>query len=273
MPNHNKPTSGMTEINGAQLYYEMSGEGQPLLLLHAGIADSRMWDEQVNVFAQSYRVIRLDLRGFGRSNVPAGTFSNHGDARALLDFLQVQEAIVLGISFGGLIALDFTLAYPTYVKTLILGAPSVSGEKPSDRIRQFWADEEAFMENDDLEGATELNLRLWVDGPHRTPEQVGPVVREQVREMQLNIFKIPVPDDIDAEGLTPPAIERLGEIKVPTLVIVGDLDLEEKLTLADRLVSEIPHATKAIIPNAAHMMNMEQPAQFNQIVLDFLASR
>lgn len=272
MGNDEKSTAGMANINGAQLYYEVKGDSYPLVLLHAGVADSRMWDEQVKAFSQFYRVIRFDMRGFGRSSLPPGTFSNTEDVRGLLDYLQVDEAYLLGLSFGGLVALDFTLAYPEYVKALILGAPSISGDEPSDRIRQFWDDEEAALENGDLEAATELNLRLWIDGPHRRPEQVNSSVRERVREMQRHIFEIPVPDDVEAISMIPPAVERLGEVKAPTLVIVGELDLEEKIVLANRLVSEIPKAKKEMVPNAAHMMNMEKPGEFNRLVLDFLAS-
>jgi len=269
--NTNQVQIGTAKINGAELYYEVSGQGEPLLMIHAGVADSRMWAGQFQRFAQAYQAIRFDLRGFGQSTLPPGKFCNHEDVRDLLTYLQIQQTYLLGISFGGLIALDFALAYPEVVKGLILGAPSISGETPSERVRAFWEAEEAALEAGDLAAATELNLRLWVDGPHRTPQQVNPAVREQVGEMQLNIFKKPVPDDIEESSLTPPAIERLDQLKMPLLVIVGSLDLEEKLAAADRLVAQAPQARKAVIPEAAHMMNMEKPDQFNQIVLDFLA--
>ena len=272
MGNDGKPTAGMANINGAQLYYEVKGDGYPLVLLHAGVADSRMWDQQIDVFSQFYRVIRFDMRGFGRSSLPPGTFSNTEDVRGLLDYLQVDEAYLLGLSFGGLVALDFTITYPEYVKALILGAPSVSGDEPSERIKQFWDDEEMALENDDLEAATELNLQMWVDGPRRQPEQVSTLVRERVREMQLHVFEIPVPDDVEEIPITPPAVERLGEVKVPTLVIVGDFDLEEKIVLADRLVAEMTYVQKGTVPNAAHMVNMEKPDVFNRMVLEFLVS-
>lgn len=271
MYREDKSTAGMANINGTQLYYEVSGDGYPLLLLHAGVANSRMWDEQIGAFSQFYQVIRFDMRGFGRSSMPPGRFSNIEDVRGLLALLQVNEAYLLGLSFGALVALDFTIAYPEKVKALILGAPSASGDEPSERIKQFWDEEELALENDDLEAATELNLQMWVDGPHRQPEQVSSSVRERVREMQRHIFEIPVPDDVEEIPLTPPAIERLDEVKAPTLVIVGNLDLEEKIVLADRLVAEMPNAKKGTVPNAAHMVNLEKPDAFNRMVLEFLA--
>ena len=265
-------TSGFADINGAQLYYEVKGTGHPLLLVHAGVADSRMWDAQVEAFSDVYQVIRFDLRGFGRSNMPSGTFSNYEDIRALLDYLEIKSVYLLGISFGGLVALDFALVYPDYVKALVLGAPSVSGAIPTERIRRFWEAEDAAMEKGDLEGATELNLRLWVDGPHREVNQVSREVRKLVREMQLAIFKKEIPDDAEEIDLEPPAIERLGEVRVPVQVIVGRLDLEEKLELANRLVREIPDCQKIVIPGVAHMLNMEKTNVFNLSVLDFLTN-
>lgn len=263
-------TSRMAPVNGAQLYYEVKGDGHPLLLLHAGVADSRMWDKQFAAFSRVCRVVRFDLRGFGRSTIPPGSFSNVEDVRALLDFLKIKRTFLLGISFGGLIALDFTLAYPHYVRALVLGAPSVSGATPSQRIRQFWEEEERALEKGDIEGATELNLRLWVDGPRRRAEQVDADVREAVREMQSAIFRKEIPDEVEEIGPNSGAIERLGQVAIPVQVMVGELDLEEKLALADRLAAEMPDCRKVVLAGAAHMLNMEKAEAFNRSVLDFL---
>ncbi|MEM7064354.1 MAG: alpha/beta hydrolase [Cyanobacteria bacterium P01_B01_bin.77] len=261
----------MADINGAKLYYEVKGTGYPLLLLHAGIADHRMWDAQFDIFSQVYQVIRFDLRGVGQSSMPPGAFSNYEDVHALLDFLQIKTLYLLGISLGGAIAMDFTLAYPSYVKALILGAPSASGENPSEQIKSFWEEEEAALEKGDIEGATELNVRFWVDGPHRQAHQVSPELRERVREMQIDIFKKDIPEDIEEIELTPPAIERLEEITIPVQIMIGELDLAEKLSLADNLLSQISKSQKVTIPGAAHMLNMEKQEVFSQSVLDFLA--
>ncbi len=120
-----QPQTGFLDTQGAPLYYEVAGTGHPLLLIHAGVADSRMWDQQFQTFAQHYQVIRYDLRGFGQSSVPAGPFANHKDTFALLEHLGIKQAHVIGISFGGLVALDFTLAFPEKVTALVLGAPGV----------------------------------------------------------------------------------------------------------------------------------------------------
>jgi pimeloyl-ACP methyl ester carboxylesterase len=264
--------SGLAEVNGAQLYYEVTGAGVPILLLHAGVADCRMWDGQMADFAARYKVVRFDLRGFGRSSMPAMAFSNVADVKGIMDYLGIKPAFVVGISFGGMIALDFTLAHPDYVRGLILGAPSVSGATPSSRIRAFWRDEEEALSAGDLQAATELNLELWVDGPHRTAEEVNPEVREGVRQMQMAIFSKDIPEGVDEIEPKWPAIKRLGEVSAPSQILIGELDLEEKHALVDRLVEEVPGSQKSMIPGVAHMLNMEAPDAFNKIVLQFLAS-
>ncbi|GAC1350301.1 MAG: alpha/beta hydrolase [Ktedonobacteraceae bacterium] len=262
--------TGFLGDEGARLYYEVAGEGHPLLLIHAGMADSRMWDEQFSVFAQHYRVIRYDMRGYGKTEVPAGLISNHGDAANLLRHLHVEKAHILGISSGGLVALDFTLAYPEMVAALILVTPSVSGRQLSERERQFNEEENAYLEKEDLAGATEVNLRTWVDGPKRTPEQVDPAVRERVRQMQLHAFTIPIPEGAEEIPLTPPAYSRLAEVHAPTLLLVGDADLPARITLTGELASALAGAQQVVIPGVAHMVSMEKPEEFNHIVLNFL---
>jgi 3-oxoadipate enol-lactonase len=168
------------------------------------------------------------------------------------------------------VAIDFALAHPGMVKALVLGAPNVSGYAFSDDVQRFGVEEEAALSRGDLAGATELNLRMWVDGPHRTPDEVSPVVRERVREMQLHTFTVPIPEDVEAQSLTPPAITRLTEIRVPTLVIVGDQEVSDFLKIADIVTANVAEAKKVVVPGAAHLPNMEKPEAFNRIVLDFL---
>ncbi len=268
-----KAITGYAPVNGAQLYYEMAGSGEPLLLLHAGVADGRMWDAQFPFFARHFRTIRFDLRGFGRSARPGGRFAHHRDVLGLLDYLDAPQASLMAVSFGGLVALDVALAAPERVRALVLGAPSISGQPPSARVRDFWAQEDAAYERGDLHEATELNVRLWVDGIYRTPDQVDTAVRQRVYEMQYHLFTLPEPEDAEAEKLEPPAYGRLPQISPPALVLVGDLDLPEKVEGAARLAATLPNAQHAIIPGAAHMLNMEAPDTFNQLALAFLQTR
>lgn len=265
-----EPTAGLAEINGARLYYEVIGAGHPLVLVHAGIADSRMWDEQLTDFGRHYRVIRYDMRGFGQSSLAVGKFAHRDDLFRLLEFLDVSSAFVLGISMGGQVAIELTLEHPRMVDALIRVNSGVGERPPSAAVRHAWAQVEEALDAGDIERAVEIELRLWVDGPHRTPDQVHPQVRERVRNMNTPLLAREaayqgVPDELD-----PPPIARLGEIGVPTLVVIGDRDVNDVQTMANVLVEGIGDARKVVIAGAAHMVNMEQPETFNRVVLAFL---
>ncbi|MGH2506522.1 MAG: alpha/beta fold hydrolase [Ktedonobacteraceae bacterium] len=263
--------TGFLTINQTQVYYEIAGEGQPLVLLHAGVADSRMWDEQFAAFAQQYRVVRYDLRGYGQSEAPARAFRAYEELAQLLQQLEIARAHIVGISYGGKIALDFALAYPKLVEKLVLVAPGISGSTPAPEVLKFYEEEEAALEAEDLDRATELNLQMWVDGPKRELGTVAATVRERVREMQRHAFDTVFPEGGVELDLEPPAVARLREVKAPTLVIVGDYDIQPMLEQARQLEAEIPGARLVVITDVAHMVNMEKPAEFNAEVLHFLS--
>lgn len=264
------PPGRKIPINGAQMYVEVEGAGPPLVFVHAGVADARMFDAQVAAFRKRYTVIRYDWRGMGRSLHVPGPFDLAADLAGLFDALELARAALVGISFGGRIALDFTLAHPGRVAALALGAPSVSGAPAEPEMERFWEQEEALLEAGDLEAATELNLRLWVDGPQRVLGQADPEVRRRVYAMQMQAFRNPEPDDLEFVDTDAPAIDRLGELDLPVLVLAGALDLPGKLALAERLGREIPNARYRLLPGVAHMLNMERPDQFNAALKEFL---
>lgn len=253
------------------MYFETRGRGEALLLLHAGVADSGMWDNQVEEFSTTHSVITCDLRGFGQSQMSSGQFAHHGDVAALLDYLGVEKASVIGASFGGRVALDLALAYPEVVSALVLAAPALGGYKfDSAEMLEFFAAEEEALARGDLVAATELNLRMWVDGFRRNPGGAGSVIRERVREMQMKIFSQPQPADVTEKELEPPAIVRLSSIVIPTLVVVGDKDVAEFQTISKLVARGVQHGRLAVMPGTAHLTNMEKPAEFNRLVRDFL---
>jgi 3-oxoadipate enol-lactonase len=263
---------GFAEVNGARLYYEVVGSGPALTLIHAGIADSRMWDDQFAVFARQFRVVRYDLRGFGQSEMPPGPYTMRDDLRALLRALGIARTHLIGVSMGGSIALDFTLDFPDLVSSLVLVAAGISGRKPSDFLREQWAALEEVMARGDLDAVNELELRLWVDGAGRTPEQVNPGVRERVRVMNAGILANEARNEEgqSVRPLDPPALGRLGEVAAPTLVMAGARDVSDILENADLLAATIPDARKVVLPDVAHLPPLEAPAEFNRLVLDFL---
>ncbi|HVB22148.1 MAG TPA: alpha/beta hydrolase [Ktedonobacteraceae bacterium] len=273
--------TGIAEVNGTTLYYEVTGAGHPFVLVHGHLLDRRSWDDQFAVFAQRYRVIRYDQRGFGDSGLitKGEAYSDRQDLYELLKFLDIESAYLMGVSGGGALAIDFTLEYPEMVDALIPVTAGVSGFHPSEEmlkqhpevVRMYTSLEEAF-EQHDIARAVEISLELWTDGPGRLPGQAAPDVRERVREMTTRNWERP-DDEAQAQTppvpLEPPAIGRLPKIGVPTLVILGEWDGPNPL---DQLAAEIPEAKKVIIAETAHHPFMEKPEEFNAIVLNFLSS-
>ena len=273
------PGTGTGHINeprtipagAALLSYEDVGSGDPFVLLHAGVADRRMWEQQVPVFAAGYRVISYDLRGYGNSTLPEEPYAPHDDLRAMLDGLDISRAHILGVSMGGTVALEFAIAYPERLASLIVCGATPGGTSATPDIRSGWEAVDALLEAGKVDEAIELELRMWVDGPFRTPEQVDPGVRERVREMEVLAFARALAEpEPEERRLEPPATGRLREIQSPTLILVGDLDYPQKVDVAATMAAEIAGARLAVIPGTAHVPNMEEPEVFNRLVLDFL---
>jgi 3-oxoadipate enol-lactonase len=260
------------------VYHEVAGDGPGVALLHSTICDSRMWDAEFAALSARYRVVRFDLRGFGRSELPPGPFSLVDDLRTVLDLAGIDEAALVGVSAGAALALDFALAEPERVRGLVLGGPAIGGLEWSQEVRRFGAREDELLDAGDVDGAVELNLRTWVDGPRRGRDAVDPAVRARVGEMQRRAFEVQIAayagDDQPGPQarLEPPAIERLEEVRVPTLVIVGDADVDDVLERADILATRIPGARKVVLPDVAHLVNLERPAEFQALLDEFLAA-
>jgi len=260
-------SSGVVEISGASLYYEVAGHGHPLVLLHEGFADSGMFDDQVADFAARYRIIRYDRHGCGRSDTPAGPFADHDALRDLLRHLGFERAAILGMSAGGGVAIDFALAHPSMVDTLVLAVASIGCYELSAPTLRGWTEISSALERGDVPGTVELTLRMWIDGPKRAAGDVDPGVRERMRAMMTRFYSRPM---AQSQPLAPAARTRLAEIRVPTLVVVADADVPDILAQADLLHRSVAGAQKVVIPDVAHAPNMERPAPFNQLVLQFL---
>ena len=266
---------GFAEVNGTRLYYEVAGEGHPLVLNHGGLVDNHLWDDQFDEFAKHFKVIRYDMRGFGNSGMLKNgmePYSMERDLFSLLQFLNIQKAYVMGLSMGGSLSVDFTLQYPEMVDALITVGAGLSGfeeEDPVELKAQEEEMEEAFRRGD-IARSVEISLQIWTDGPFRTPEQVNPQVRERVRAMTTHNIERGDDEEVQPQHIEPPAAGRLSEIHVPTLIIVGGEDVEFILTIADKLERDIRGAKKVVIPRTAHHLNMEKPQEFNRVVIDFL---
>jgi pimeloyl-ACP methyl ester carboxylesterase len=269
MPQSNAQAgSGIADVNGARIAYDVAGSGPPVLLLHAGIGDRRMWDAQVSSFAEHFTVIRFDARGFGETRKPDVPFAPYADAIALLDHLEISRAHFVGVSMGSQTVIEAAIAAPERVSALVAVAAR-TGTPVSPVLRAGWERVDELYEAGDVAGAVEYELRMWVDGPDRESDAVDPEVRERVRDMNAALF---TRDDVDAEEipLDPPAAERLAEISAPTLIVYGDKDVMDVRQAAEPLAAAIPGARLAVIPDAAHLPQMERPDVFNEIVLGFL---
>lgn len=261
------------EINGARLHVESAGAGAPIVLVHAGVCDSRMWDPQVSDLAADHRVIRYDLRGYGRSTMPSAPFAHHEDLAALLERLAIGPAVVIGASYGGEVAVALALEYPERVRALVLANTLAGITEPSAALREGWRAVAAALDRGDLQGAIERETRMWVDGPRRSPAEVDPGVRERVTLMNAAIFaRADEHEAAEEREPDPPVAERLAAIGVPTCVITGALDQPDALESARRLVATIPGARETTIPDAAHLPSMERPEAFNRLVREFLAT-
>jgi pimeloyl-ACP methyl ester carboxylesterase len=258
-----------SSVNGARIHYERDGSGFPLFFLHAGVADSRMWEPQVPAFAEHFDVIRPDQRGFGQSELPATRWSPVADLLEMIEQLRLKPAHLVGCSMGGSIAIDFAIQYPERVSKLVLVGTGIGGANFGKKYPEIWTGVKAADESGDLEALNQAEMHLFLDGPQRPRGYV----RQPLRDLFLSMNGTSLKNDWETaptDDLTPPAVERLSEITAPTLIVVGDKDVPTIYDAADLLMKSLPQARQVVINDAAHLPNLEHPDEFNRLVLDFL---
>jgi 3-oxoadipate enol-lactonase len=234
-----------------------------VLLLHAGIADRRMWREQIAALeAAGHRVLAPDLPGFGDAALEPPTVDYVAFAVDMLD----GPAAVVGCSFGGRVALEVAGSRPDLVSRLVLVAPGLGSIEWSEGSQTGFAEEEAILEQGDLAGAAAQQARMWL-APNASAE-----VRELTEAMIVRSYdqQLPVEGEVRAVWPEPSAETRLGELDVPALLVVGDADRPELVSLAERLVRELPDARLETIAGAGHLPSLERPHELNRLLLGFL---
>jgi 3-oxoadipate enol-lactonase len=245
-------------VNGARLAVEdTAGEGDAVVLVHAGVADRRMWVPLAEHLPAGRRVVSYDMRGFGESDPPAGSYSDARDLLAVLDALELETVTLVGASQGGRVALEVASKWPGRVGGLALLSSATLGHEWSPQVRDFGAAEDEALEAGDIDRAVELNVRLWLDGP-RDPTAVPAALRRLVTDMQRRAFELQVGVDAEEEpvGVEP---ER---ITAPTVVAVGALDLPDFHEIAAELVASIPGAGRVVtIDGTAHLPALEKPEE------------
>ncbi|MFD5316066.1 alpha/beta fold hydrolase [Streptomyces sp. NPDC127098] len=269
----------LTSSTPTGIAYDRAGPagGPPVVLIHAGVADRRMWDPLWPELTAERDAIRLDLRGFGDSgDRPAGALSPVGDVLDVLAALGVTgPSHLVGASYGAGVAVELALAEPSSVASLLLAAPggSLIPELTPD-LRTFVEAERAALTRGDLTAAVEANIAWWVEGPQRRGDEVDPAVRDLVRLMQRRAFELTADwDDVEAAEADPPALDRLGELRAPTLVLLGALDLKAIHAAAARLAADVPDVRRVDWPDVAHLPSLERPSDFHALLRDWLASR
>ena len=231
--------SGFIQSGSAPLYYETAGRGIPFVMIHAGVADRRQWNNEFAFFARNYKVVRYDMRGYGKSEPVEGEFNHMDDLVAILDALGLHEPIVImGCSMGGGLAMDFALTHPSRVRALIMVGSAPGGLELDVPSPAKFAEAEKAFEAGDLDLVAEIETQIWFDGMNRTPEQVDPTMRNLAYEMNRLALAH------EAKGLGKrlpnsqmPAFDRLADLTIPVLIIVGAHDTPYILAAADYILA------------------------------------
>jgi 3-oxoadipate enol-lactonase len=237
-----------------------------LVFLHAGIADSRMWDDQVRYFSDRYTVVRFDTRGFGQSDLPTEPYRPIEDLNALLKFLKINRASVIGLSMGGMFAIDFTLTHPETVSALIIVAGSPGWEPPPDEVRK----RVSAIATAGKETGPAVLAEGWLNDPMLAVAKSRPEIARKIRMFVSQN----APGILMTDLMRPPQVPalRLDDIRVPTLVIVGDRDDPATVERLQAMTGQIPNAKGVVLKGADHMVNLEKPHELNRAIAEFLRS-
>ena len=263
--------TGRVQVAGSTLFYESSGAGDPVILLHGGNLDRRMWDAEFEALRRSYRVIRYDARGYGKSGPADTAFKAHEDLRALIEALSIERASLIGLSLGGRIAMDFALAYPERVTRLVLAAPGISGGQWADDADTAWlsvarraaaikdsvAVARAWLGSAYIRTALRDSARAeWIEG---LVVDQAPFWGGMIRHRDLEV------------PATPPAAGRLRDLAAPILLVVGSDDTRFIKDVARAIEREAPRVRRVDVAGVGHMVNLEAPQQFLSVVIEFLS--
>ena len=259
--------SGFATVNGTRLYYELAGAGPTLVLIHGFSIDTRMWDDQMDMLTPHFQVLRYDMRGFGRSALPDDRpYNPCVDLCELMDSLDIKQAGIMGLSLGGWVAVDFAIAYPERVTSLIAADAAIMGYEWKEGRPSVQPAEVAQSQG------IEQAKQFWMGSPLFEAARRHPRVLRRLDEMVSDYSGWHWVNENPQILADEPAIYQLKDIACPSLVIIGEHDVYDFQEIAKILAAEIPNASLAIIADAGHMSNMENPKQFNAVLEEFLMS-
>jgi 3-oxoadipate enol-lactonase len=275
MTTANRAPTTWIDVPGARLAAEDEGDpaNPAILLVHSAVVNRRSWDGVVpHLLDAGYRVIRYDMRGFGESTSEDVEFRGHEDALAVLDHFGVAHTAIVGNSMGAHFALDAVLAKPEQFAAYVWVGGGMSGydKEPNAAEMALFEAEEAAEQASDWDGATEIDTQIWLDGVGQPATRVDPAVRAAFKAMDRELLE---PGRVygNRKPADEPAAERLGSVRVPTLVVIGDLDTEGTRASAEKLAAEVPGARLIHLPDVAHMVGMERPDELAAMIVEFLA--
>jgi len=252
--------SGVAEVEQGRFAWWAEGDGPALVLVHAGVADARMWEPLLPVLTATHRVVRYDMRGFGRTRSAPGTFADARDLAGLLDALGITRAHVVGASYGGQVALELAATQPARVASLVLLAAALPDIAPTPELQAFIEAEERAIDEDRIDDAVDLNVRMWASAS--TPE-----IQALVADMQRNAFELQLREGVDNEELDPPVSVRLADVQAPATIATGDRDVADFARVAERLRAGLAHATLYSVADAGHLLTLDQPDAVARLIL------
>lgn len=264
--------SGYVSNDVCDIYFESHGTGASILFLHAGVADSRMWRNQLQI--EGHRSVVFDQRGFGKSKWVSGPYANRADAIAVLDHLGIDSAVVVGCSNGGETAMQLALTAPDRVAGLVLVGAAPRGWEPAGgwTSNPLWDEAVAAFESGDIETVVDLDAQLWLAGAGRSLDEMEGEMLDLFRDMDRTPAATETERNQHIQTLEPPTNEQLDLIDRPTLVVVGDRDEPDLIVAAHYLADRLSDREAVLIEDAAHLPSLEQPESFNTALGGFLAT-
>jgi pimeloyl-ACP methyl ester carboxylesterase len=260
-----KQTTGYLDVGGSKIYYEKRGSGPAIVLLHDGLLSSPSWDDVGEALAKRHQVIRYDRRGYGRSELPSQSYSSTEDLRKLLTHLNVQHAVIVGSSSGGALAIDFAIEHPEMVDGLLLIGPVLHGMEFSAEFRERASRNNEPMERDDVRAMA----RNWSQDPFLIAGANDAARRKVYEQLVASAEKLKKYNGALEEKLSPPASQRLSEIKAPTLILVGEADIADVHAHCDAIKAGIRDSEQVLVTGAGHLIQLEKPDEVVKRLEDF----
>jgi len=254
--------TGYVLVDGGKLFYEVAGNGKNIVLLHDGMVNREIWDEQFPLLAKTYRVVRYDRRGYGKSSDPEVRYSHIDDLNQLFIKLKIDKAIIFGMSSGGRLAIDFTLTYPEKVNGLVLVGAVVSGFGYTSHMETRGGHFNPQKYSDPVK----VNEYFIMDDPYEIYSE-NSIAKEKLMKLLPNFARQNV---VPTQPAGKVAVRSLSEIKVPALILAGEYDIPDVHAHAGVINAGIANSRREIIPRSGHLIPIEQPVLFNESIMNFL---